>query len=210
MAEVTSTRDLLLDAATRLFAQRGVDNVSVAEIVRGAQQRNTSAVRYHFGSRDDVLCAVLARHVPELAERRFALLEQAKARPTRGVRSAAEAIVRPITEFAQGGWRQRAYLQIGSDLAGSIDRMSVQVQGLMAQTAGSEAWELLRTRCPKIPSDLWTVRKELCVVFVGRAAADRARHLDRGGTQRVLSDDRFVDNLVEMLLGAMRAPHRVN
>jgi hypothetical protein len=48
------------------------------------------------------------------------------------------------------------------------------------------------------------------VVFIGRAAADRARHLDQGGTQRVLSDDRFVDNLIEMLLGAMRAPHRAS
>ena len=45
-------------------------------------------------------------------------------------------------------------------------------------------------------------------MFVGRAAADRARQLDQGGKRHVLSDDRFVDNLVEMLLGAMRAPHR--
>jgi hypothetical protein len=54
------------------------------------------------------------------------------------------------------------------------------------------------------------VRQELCVVFVGRAAADRARHLDRGAAPGVLSDDRFVDNLVEMVLGAMRAPHRAS
>ncbi len=208
--ERSPTRELLLDAAARLFAERGVDNVSVAEIVRAAHQRNTSAVRYHFGTRDDVLFAVLARHVAELAERRFALLEQAKARPRGDVRVAAEAIVRPVTEFAQGGWRQRAYLQIGSDLAGAMDRLSADVRHLIAQTAGGEAWDLLRARCPRVPGDLWSVRQELCVVFVGRAAADRARHLDRGAAPGVLSDDRFVDNLVEMVLGAMRAPHRAS
>jgi AcrR family transcriptional regulator len=128
VTERSPTRELLLDAAARLFAERGVDNVSVAEIVRAAHQRNTSAVRYHFGTRDDVLFAVLARHVAELAERRFALLEQAKARPRGDVRVAAEAIVRPVTEFAQGGWRQRAYLQIGSDLAGAMDRLSAEVR----------------------------------------------------------------------------------
>ena len=131
MAEPASTRDLLLDAAARLFAERGVDNVSIAEIVRAADQRNTSAVHYHFGSRDEVLRAVLARHVPELAERRSTLLEHARARPARDARSAAEAIVRPVTEFAQGGWRQRAYLQIGSELAGAVDRITPGVRDLL-------------------------------------------------------------------------------
>ncbi len=210
MAEPSSTRDLLHDAAARLFAERGVDNVSIAEIVRAADQRNTSAVHYHFGSRDEVLREVLARHVPELAERRSVLLEHARARPARDARSAAEAIVRPVTEFAQGGWRQRAYLQIGSELAGMVDRVGPGIRDLLKLTAGHEAWELLRQRCPKIPTDLWIIRREICIVFIGRAAADRARHLDQGGRRRVLSDDRFVDNLVEMLLGAMKAPHRAS
>jgi AcrR family transcriptional regulator len=207
MAEPITTPDLLLDAAARLFAERGVDNVAIAEIVRAAGQRNTSAIHYHFGSRDEVLRAVLARHVPELAQRRLVLLQQARARPAADVRSAADAIVRPVTELAQGGWRQRAYLQIGSELAGSLDRVSPEIQELLQQTAGYEAWELLGRRCPKIPVDLWRLRQDLCIVFIGRAAADRARQLDQGGKRHVVSDDLFVDNLVEMLLGAMTAPH---
>jgi AcrR family transcriptional regulator len=207
MVSPSSTPDLLVDAAARLFAERGVDNVSIADIVRSADQRNSSAVHYHFGSRDDILLAVMTRHVDELAQRRRVLLEEAQARPAREVRSAAEAIVRPITEFAQGGWRQRAYLQIGSDLAGAIDRVRPDIQKILQQTAGADAWALLRQRCPKVPSDLWRARQEICVAFIGRAAADRARQLGPGGKRLILSDDRFVDNLVEMLLGAMRAPH---
>ena len=203
-----STSDLLLDAAACLFAERGVDNVSIAEIVRSAGQRNTSAVHYHFGGRDEVLQAVLARHVTELAERRTVLLEQARARAAGGARAAAEAIVRPVTEFAQGGWRERAYLQIGSELAGAVERSSAEVRALLMQTAGHEAWDLLRQRCPKVPTDLWQTRRDICIVFIGRAAADRARQLDPRRHTRVLSDDRFVDNLVDMLLGAMKAPHR--
>src|SRR5271155_4051745 len=110
MTEAASTRELLLDAAARLFAERGVDNVSIADIVRSADQRNTSAVHYHFGSRDEILRAVMFRHVDDLAARRIELLKEAQRRPSSDARAAAEAIVRPITEFAQGGWRQRAYL----------------------------------------------------------------------------------------------------
>jgi len=208
VASTRSTRDLLLDAAARLFAQRGIDNVSIAEIVRTANQRNASAVHYHFGSRDEILRAVLARHVPAIADRRRQLLERARSKPARDVRSAAEAVVRPVTEFAQGGWREWAYLQIGSELTGTVDRVTPEIRELLKQTAGYEAWELLRERCPQVPADLWPARQEICIVFIGRAAADRARTLDGGDRHDIESDDRFVDNLVDMVIGAMTAPHR--
>lgn len=206
MDEPLSTPDRLLDAATRLFAERGVDNVSLAEIVRAAGQRNTSAIRYHFGSRDDVLAAVLAGHVTTIAQRRRELVEWAKCRSDSDRTAAAEAIVRPLTEFAQRGWRERAYLQIGSEMMGALDRATPEVRDLMDRTAGREAWRLLRDRCPEVPADLWRVRREICIAFIGRAAADRARSLDER-QERALSDDRFVLNLIEMVLGAMTAPH---
>lgn len=202
-AQDRSTADKLLDAAARLFAERGIENVSGAEIVRAAGQRNTSAVIYHFGTRDDLLYEVLARHVPVLAERRRELLHRARARDD--VRSAAEAIVRPVTELAQHGWRARAYLQIGSEVAGMLDRTTREIRVLLGETAGLEAWELLRSRVRTVPKDVWDERQALCTVFVGRAAADRARALDRGGKHLVLSDDRFVSNLVDMVIGAMTA-----
>jgi len=206
MTEELSTRDKLLDAAARLFAERGIDNVSIAEIVRSADQRNSSAVHYHFGSRDEVLRAVLARHVPVIAERRHQLLERARARPAEDVRSAVEAIVRPVTEFAQRGWRERAYLQIGSELTRALDRATAEIRLLMKATAGREAWVLFAERCPEVPAPVWRIRQEICVVFIGRAAADRARLLDRRTKGDVVSDDLFVDNLIDMVMGAMTAP----
>jgi hypothetical protein len=85
--------------------------------------------------------------------------------------------------------------------------MTPQIRKLMRQTAGYEAWDLLRERCPEVPDDLWRIRSELCVVFVGQAAADRARHLDVAGSDDAIGDERFIDNLAEMVLGAMTAPH---
>ena len=163
-------------------------------------------MQYHIGNRDDLLFAVLARHVPAIAQRRHQLLERARSTPVKDIRPAAEAIVRPVTEFAQRGWRERAYLQIGSELSGALDRTSIEIQELMTQTDGYAAWDLLRDRCTKVPADLWRVRREICIVFVGRAAADRARLLDSGGVRGILSDDRFVDNLIDMVIGAMSAP----
>lgn len=202
-----STPDRLLDAAARLFAERGIDNVSVAEIVRAADQRNPSAVRYHFGSRDDVLLALMVRHVPVIADRRRELLERARRLPADDRLSATEAVVRPVTEFAQRGWRERAYLQIGSEMTAALDRVTPEIRAALIRTAGSEAWDLLGERCPEVPRDLWRVRREICIVFIGRAAADRARRIDRGDRDHIVTDERFVTNLIDMVLGAMTAPH---
>jgi AcrR family transcriptional regulator len=202
-----ATRRKILDAAARLYATKGIDNVSLNEIVRTAGQGNASAVHYHFGNRDGVLLALVERHAGELAARRRELMNTARSRP-RSVRAAAEAIVRPITEFAQRGWRERAYLQIGAELAQRLDALAPELQDALARTEGAEAWAVMHARCPRVPDDLWFVRQQICVVFVGRAAADRARRLDGGGRARVLSDDRFVDNLVDMVVGAMTAKHR--
>jgi AcrR family transcriptional regulator len=200
-----STREKLIDAAARLFAERGIDAVSLAEIVRASGQRNTSAVQYHFGGRDDLLLAILEQYVPVIRDRRLELLAIAEADGS-DPRLAAEAIVRPVTELAQRGWRERAYLQIGSELTSTLDRAPRPINDVLRQTAGWEAMALLAKRCPPLPDEIWTERSRLMYPFIGRAAADRARSLDRHGTNKVLPDDRFVENLVDMLLGAMTAP----
>jgi AcrR family transcriptional regulator len=200
-----STREKLLDAAARLFAERGIDAVSLAEIVRASGQRNTSAVQYHFGGRDDLLLAILELYVPVIRARRLELLAVAEVEGA-DARSAAEAIVRPLTELAQRGWRERAYLQIGSELTATLDRAPRAVRTVLRKTAGFEAMALLTTRCPPLPDEIWAERSRLMYPFIGRAAADRARRLDQHGTNQVLPDDRFVENLVNMLLGAMTAP----
>jgi hypothetical protein len=58
-----------------------------------------------------------------------------------------------------------------------------------------------------MPADVYNERAQILTAFLGRAAADRARMLDlrsRGGL--VLDDDQYVDNLVDMFLGALTAP----
>lgn len=205
MAHGDTTREKLLDAAAELFAEHGVDNVSIAEIVRRSGQRNTSAVQYHFGTRSDVLRAVLARHVPDLARLRQELLDRARRAPEDDRLAVVAAIVRPVTELARMGWREQAYLQIGSELTGALDRTTPEIRELMDQTAGPAAWDMLRQRCTEVPDEIWAERQTICINFVGRAAADRARALARGDRPG-LPDRPFVANLEQMVLAAMTAP----
>src|SRR5438105_7540465 len=115
--DASKTREKLVDAAARAFAEDGVFAASLVDITRQAGQRNKGALHYHFGSREAVLCAVLERHVEFLARREGELLALAKQASHDDVRSVVEAIVRPAAELAESGWRGRAFLLIVAELA---------------------------------------------------------------------------------------------
>lgn len=53
----------MLDVAERLFARNGIDKVSIREIVRASGQSNLSAAHYHFGSREALVGALIARRI---------------------------------------------------------------------------------------------------------------------------------------------------
>lgn len=64
-ADGDATRAVLLDAAVRLFAEQGIEAVSVRAVNRAAGVA-PAAVHYHFGSKAALLDAVVARHGEEV------------------------------------------------------------------------------------------------------------------------------------------------
>jgi AcrR family transcriptional regulator len=76
-----------MQTAERLFAERGLEGVSLREISVAAGQRNNYAIQYHFGDRDELIKAIYEYRARELNERRLAsiseLLEQGRAGDSR-------------------------------------------------------------------------------------------------------------------------------
>lgn len=205
--DASKTRAGLLDAAARAFARDGVFNASLIDITRQAGQRNRAALRYHFGSRDGVLCAVIERHAEFLAQREGELLEVA--RQQAGLEPVIEALVRPAAELADSGWRGRCCLLIIAELTGE-DRAqySAELQAVLASTGGDAVFALLTERTGHLTNELRTERVSLMVMFILRAIADRARLLERRGRhgRPQLDHEPFVANLVAMAAAAMGAP----
>ena len=91
-----STRERLISAAERLFAERGVDGVSLREINRASGARNTIALQYHFEDRVGLVRAIFDKHQPDVESRRNALLDQYEAPGQPDLRVLAGALVRPV------------------------------------------------------------------------------------------------------------------
>ncbi len=64
--EAPTTRDAILDAAERLFAERGFDGVSMREIAAEAGLRNQASLYHHFRDKRALYEAVLERGVDEI------------------------------------------------------------------------------------------------------------------------------------------------
>jgi len=64
--ETRSTRDEILDAAERLFAERGFAGVSMRDIVGATSLKNQASLYYHFRNKRSLYEAVLARGLEHL------------------------------------------------------------------------------------------------------------------------------------------------
>ncbi|WP_051786002.1 TetR/AcrR family transcriptional regulator [Endozoicomonas numazuensis] len=75
------TREIILDTAERLMAERGIDSVSLNEIVRESKQKNASALQYHFGNKEGLVQAIYDKHKPGIEQRREELFDQLNDNP---------------------------------------------------------------------------------------------------------------------------------
>lgn len=115
------TRRSLMSAAERLFAERGVDAVSLREINRSAGQRNASALQYHFGDRQGLLRAIVRKHEGEVEARRHALLDQWEGGSSAELRDLAAALVRPAAAKLSDPDGGPEYLRIMGQIYGRPD-----------------------------------------------------------------------------------------
>jgi AcrR family transcriptional regulator len=199
------TRQAILDAAARLFAERGIDAVSLNEINTAAGQRNASSLHYHFGSRDGLLHALLQRHVPAIGERRRALLATARGDGAELARAGVVAFVEPMAGLLVGDWRDRAFVRIAADLRTDPSRSTAEVDALVGDSSGREAFDVV-VRAGGLPDGLVTRRVRIAGTLVLHALADRARSIDGG---HMAADDGhalFVSDLVDVCLAAALTP----
>jgi AcrR family transcriptional regulator len=89
----------LLDAAERLIATRGYE-VPLREIAIEAGHRNNSAVQYHFGNREGLIAAIVARRLGPMELERARMLEElATQNKSPSVRDLISVLVLPILQM---------------------------------------------------------------------------------------------------------------
>jgi AcrR family transcriptional regulator len=115
-----STREKILAAAEALFADASFDAVSLREIALKADVALALA-SYHFGSKDALFEAVIARRAESLRSKR---MERLEALESAGARELLDAFMAPLFEMAVSGEEgSMAYLRV-------LGRLGEQERGL--------------------------------------------------------------------------------
>ncbi len=183
-----------MSAARQLFAEQGIDAVSLREVARVAGHRNTNAVQYHFGDREALLTAVVEPFELQVGARRGALLDELDRSPQKTMSALASALVRPsaaLLERAEG----RNHLRIVAELIENLDRLR-RASGSADNCLGR--WDrLAKANMPDstLPLHRRFSAMSLCFHELGRRSANRRR-----------PDHRlFVSDLVDLVTGMLEA-----
>jgi AcrR family transcriptional regulator len=191
-----ATRERIILAAERLFAERGIGGPSLEEIGAATGQRNKTAIQYYFGDRDGLVNAVIDYRSAATQDMRARMLA---AMITEGrepdVRSLAAVIVHPVA----------AQLQPGNHYAGFLAQLTIargpfEVAGVEFTTI----FESLKRLVPHVPVELLEARFAIALDTNIMTLAHVQRQMDNG-TLAVALEVRVAD-LVELIAAGLAAP----
>ena len=161
--------------ATRLFAERGLREVTLREIAQAAGQRNLGVVSYYFGTKEKLIAEILVDGAELIEARRIGLLDRAEAvGGPASVREAVEALVLPSVKFSQEDGEAAAYfnrflLQVSLGAPGFIDQT---LKGRW-NTGYQRCLDHLRRLMPDMPASTKNQRFVFLGAYLGSLLAQR-------------------------------------
>jgi AcrR family transcriptional regulator len=201
------TKERLVAAAERLFADSGYTHVSVRAIAAEAGV-NWSLVGYHFRGKQGLLSEIYRRHCRTLNAERLRLLARA-GRGRRRLEQVIDAFVRPALAEIQGEGTQTGFSRLRAILAAED---SALLQRLVARNfdRSSRTFIAELRRClPHLPADeiLWRFHFMLGTIYYSVSSPQRIKTFSKGRCDPADLED-TVRHLVPFLAAAFRAPSR--
>jgi AcrR family transcriptional regulator len=197
--QADGTRARLISAAEKLFAERGIDGVSLREINRASGARNAVAVQYHFDDRAGVVRAIIAKHRPAVEALRHELLDHYEAEGRRDLWTLAGCLVRPLASKLSDLDGGPEYLRIHAELVNGTTTTDRLAEAAVDPTDSIQRWRTLVG--PFLGEDAERLHRRFTVIRF--SAAEIGRRATSGPRQ----DDRlFVSHLTDLVTALLLAP----
>ena len=201
------TKERILDAAERLFAAHGFAGTSLRAVTKEARV-NLAAVHYHFGTKEDLLRAVLSRIVIPVNRERLEMLEQVEAAAGSdppSLEGILEAFIAPdlrlIRDLGERG------VIIARFLGRSYTEPAEMVQALSREhyeELGQRFMEAFARALPEVPQSELYFRFKLVLGVLTYFLADN--DLTAGYAEDLSDLEGTVGRLVAFLAAGLRAP----
>ncbi|MFO1466093.1 MAG: TetR family transcriptional regulator [Steroidobacteraceae bacterium] len=194
-----------MNTAERLFAERGIDAVSLRTINAEAGY-SVAALHYHFGTRDGLVRALLERAQPPMLECRDRYVAELHAIDHPSLERIVEALVSSLTAglFSHpvaSARRLRFLARLYFDRSPWMTDIVEEGLGIFLP--------LLRRALPRLDDGTLKRRWALASELAAHAAANTQElHASAGGRGRLGRGgrERFLRELVSFIAGGLRAP----
>ncbi len=203
-----STKERLLRTAERLFALHGIDAVSMRSICAEADQRNNTALQYHFGDKQNLVEAILADRMGSINERRREMLEQIRSQGCESdLHRLVAALVTPFTDQLCDEAGGRYYVRFAAQLFSRGNAVALLAERRPWTEAFHAIVDLIRACLVDVPEQVMAGRLTLMASQLVHATAAKEYELaESGPRQRSQSVERFSGDLVDYVVGGLTAP----
>jgi len=203
-----TTRRQLILAAERLFAESGIDGVSLRQINVAAGQKNSSAAHYHFGSKGALILSIYQHRMENVNKRRIDQLQQVTADGRQhDVHALVEVIVNPIVEEIDADETGGNYIRFMAQAIGHPQLDLVELWQQEHSGGLADAISLLHEALDdNIPKPLVGQRFGLAFEQIIHSLADREKLRHSASNTFEVNASLFVNNLIDTVAGGMSAP----
>jgi AcrR family transcriptional regulator len=201
------TKNQIKAAAQMLFAQRGVDGVTVQEIVNAAAQRNNAALHYHFGSKEELIRQMVVDGAAVLDRRRREMLDELKARGgPRNIRDIMLVLMMPVIELGEDE-RWRGYIRFTSNLQASDPETLRAALNHRWNSGYVECFEYLKKILP-LPAAIIEQRLSIFMIYANAilSAHEAALEKRHARSSRLWSQPFTIENMLDTLEAALTCP----
>ncbi|HKR89608.1 MAG TPA: helix-turn-helix domain-containing protein [Phenylobacterium sp.] len=193
--------------AQRLFAERGVDGVTVREIAEAAGQKNHAAVGYHFGCKEGLIRELVIDGAALIDARRNEWLDRLEGE---GGQLTVRELVDLLIQTALGapGRGEETFNRFVVMLGMTHRRFFEETLGGRWNSGYLRCLDHLRRLMPDMPLAVKNQRFVFLLALLGGVLAGREAELaDAGRPHLTWGSTEVLDNLGESMAALLEAPH---
>jgi AcrR family transcriptional regulator len=200
----SGTREAILAAAERLFAERGMYAVSNRQISEAAGQGNNAAACYHFGTRTDLLRAIESKHRLPIEDLRGEILTIVG--DSNELRDWVGALVRPLTEHLAALGNPSWYARFAAQAMADPNCRQVVTDDALRSPMLVKAIDGINRCLPELPKRVRFERMVMARNLLMHTCAEHEGELAAHGPGARFSWAIAANGLIDALVGLWCAP----
>jgi len=203
----TDAREKIKDAAQALIAERGLEGVTVRQIVAAAGQKNMAALHYYFGTKEDLVRELIVDAARLMDGRRNQMLDAAEA--DGGPRTVREVIAVIVESCVvdDDHPRARTYMRFVAQIVATRRDLFDGAIGQSWNTGYQRGLAHIRRLLPDLPLPLLNQRLLFLGIYLFNVLAAREGAAASGAAPHPYwQSPLLLDGLIDTACGLVEAP----